>query len=133
MLRDERVYEQGPEALDELADSVRDANFRIFAEGNQLHLVSAGLHLTGVEPFDLFDQLLQTGRKNVDVTHAFYLGFELSKALTALTLNKQYNQDQALNWGYLTVPETKSHGKHKRDTPDPTAGSTQRDGADAKP
>jgi hypothetical protein len=25
--------------------------------------------------------------------------------VTALTLGKQYNQDQALQWGFLTAPE----------------------------
>ena len=34
--------------------------------------------------------------------HAFYLGYEMAKAVTALTLGKDYRQDQALDWGYLT-------------------------------
>jgi len=42
----------------------------------------------------------------LDASHAFYLGYELSKAVTALTLGKNYTQDQALRWGFLTVPET---------------------------
>ena len=41
----------------------------------------------------------------IDANHAFYLGFEMAKALTALTLSKEYCQDEALDWGYLTVPE----------------------------
>jgi hypothetical protein len=41
----------------------------------------------------------------VDASHAFYLGFECAKALTALTLSKQYRQDEALDWGYLTRAE----------------------------
>ena len=40
-----------------------------------------------------------------DPAHAFYLGHELCKAKTALTLNKAYRQDQALDWGRLTEPE----------------------------
>ena len=40
-----------------------------------------------------------------DPSHAFYLGYELMKARTALTLSKTYRQDQALEWGFLTVPE----------------------------
>ena len=43
-----------------------------------------------------------------DVPHAFYLGYEFAKAVTALTLGKNYTQDQALRWGFLTVPE-RSH------------------------
>ena len=40
-----------------------------------------------------------------DPSHAFYLGYEMMKARTALTLSKTYRQDQALEWGFLTVPE----------------------------
>ena len=41
----------------------------------------------------------------VDPSHAFYLGYEMMKAKTALTLGKAYRQDQALEWGFLTEPE----------------------------
>jgi hypothetical protein len=61
------------------------------------------------DPFELFDQLLARKPRNLDCSHAFYLGYELSKAQTALTLHKQYRQDEALDWGHLTVPE-----KHRR-------------------
>ena len=47
-----------------------------------------------------------------DPSHAFYLGYELMKAKTALTLNKAYRQDQALDWGFLTEPEI-SHRERK--------------------
>jgi hypothetical protein len=40
-----------------------------------------------------------------DAAHAFYLGYEMAKAVTALTLGKNYAQDQALRWGFLTRPE----------------------------
>jgi hypothetical protein len=40
---------------------------------------------------------------------AVYLGYEMAKAVTALTLGKDYRQDQALNWGHLTQPEI-GHG-----------------------
>ena len=43
--------------------------------------------------------------------HAFYLGFEMMKAKTALTLGKVYRQDQALEWGLLTELEAKPQGK----------------------
>jgi hypothetical protein len=29
----------------------------------------------------------------------------MAKARTALSLDKEYRQDQALDWGYLTRPE----------------------------
>jgi hypothetical protein len=41
----------------------------------------------------------------VDPSHAFYLGWEMAKAAAALALGKNYVQDQALRWGFLTVPE----------------------------
>ena len=42
--------------------------------------------------FDLFQQLVARQPSNLDVTHAFYLGYEMAKATTALTLGKQYVQ-----------------------------------------
>ena len=48
-------------------------------------------------------------RTDIDASHAFYLGFELAKAFTALMLGKNYVQDQALTWGFLTVPEKNEH------------------------
>jgi hypothetical protein len=33
----------------------------------------------------------------------------MAKAVTALTLDKDYHQDQALDWGHLTRPEI-GHG-----------------------
>jgi hypothetical protein len=91
--------------LDALATELKDPNYRIFVGDDRLHLVSAGLHLTDADPFVLFESLLASGPSNVDASHAFYLGYELAKATTALTLGKQYEQDRALKWGYLTVEE----------------------------
>ena len=113
MLRDSRIYPLGAAALEELATAVRDHNYRLFAEDGDLHLVSADLHLRASDPFELFDKLLATHPKNVDLSHAFYLGYELSKALTALTLGKQYQQDQSLDWGHLTVPEISHRSKRQ--------------------
>ena len=111
-LRDPKVLEYGDEHFQPLAAQIKDHNFRLFAERGEVHLVSAGLHLHDADPFRLFEQLLHpgpgTGReppKNMDASHAFYLGYELAKALTALTLGKEYRQDESLDWGYLTRPE----------------------------
>ncbi len=112
MLRDARLLPFGSEALDRLAHEVRDHNYRVFAEGGQLHLISAELHLRGDDPFELLDQLQRTQPKNLDAGHAFYLGYELCKAMTALTLGKQYRQDEALDWGFLTRPETSHRAPH---------------------
>ena len=51
--------------------------------------------------------------KVADPSHAFYLGYELMKAKTALTLGKAYRQDQELQWGFLTEPE-ESHLARRR-------------------
>ncbi len=69
-------------------------------------MLSAGLHLADADPFTVFEQLIERGPRNLDPAHAFYLGYEAAKAVTALTLNKEYRQDEALDWGFLTRPET---------------------------
>jgi dihydropteroate synthase-like protein len=108
-LRDSQVYEFTPDQLDALARQIRDPSYRVFVAQDRLHLVGAALHLDDRDPFALFEQLLATNPRHVDTSHAFYLGYELAKAMTALTLAKQYEQDEALTWGYLTVAE-----KHHR-------------------
>lgn len=107
MLRDPKLREHGQARLDELAREIGDRNFRLFAEGGQLHVINSDMHLTGTDPFVLFKELLS--RTPIDPAHAFYLGYELAKAVTALTLSKNYTQDQALRWGWLTKPEN-THG-----------------------
>ena len=108
-LRSGKPQAHGAEALDRLAAAIRDPNFRIFAEGGAIHLVGAGMHLQSRDPFELFERLGGVGRSDVDPSHAFYLGYEMAKAVTALTLGKDYRQDQALSWGHLTQAEI-GHG-----------------------
>jgi dihydropteroate synthase-like protein len=107
MLRDPKLREHGKQVLDELARQLTDPNFRIFAERGELHVMSRDLYLRGTEPFALFAQML--GRSDIDPAHAFYLGYEMAKAATALTLGKNYVQDQALRWGLLTQEEASGH------------------------
>jgi dihydropteroate synthase-like protein len=107
-LRDAKLYPLPLDELDRLAAEIKDHNYRLFAEQGEVHLVAAGLHVSDADPFLLFEKLLATNPTNVDASHAFYLGFEMAKALTALTLGKNYTQDEALDWGYLTQPE-RSH------------------------
>lgn len=104
LLRDPKIYEQGDEALAELAARVTDPNYRIFAERGEIHVLNGSIYLCGTDPFEVFERLAAADPK-LDVTHAFYLGYEFAKAVTALTLGKNYTQDQALRWGFLTVPE----------------------------
>ena len=110
-LRDEELTAFGSEELDRMATALKDNNYRIFAERDEIHLISRQLHLSDKDPFVIFEQLLRghgqsVAPTNLDAAHSFYLGFEMGKALTALTLDKQYTQDQALDWGYLTQEET---------------------------
>jgi len=112
MLRDPQVPEFGADELKVLADSIRDHNYRIVVDGGQIHVLSHALHLAGTDPFLLFDQLAAQAPKNLDPGHAFYLGYEMAKAATALHLGKDYQQDEALRWGLLTVEE--NHHRLKR-------------------
>ena len=107
-LRGGKPLRYGSEALERLAAQIKDNNYRVLAEDEQVHLVSAGLHLADADPFALFEQLLARHPRNLDLEHAFYLGFEMAKAVTALTLGKDYRQDEALDWGFLTREE-RSH------------------------
>jgi dihydropteroate synthase-like protein len=104
MLRDPKLYEMGSEAMAELAARVTDRNYRIFAERGEIHVLNGSVYFCGTDPFELFERLAASDPK-LDQSHAFYLGYELSKAVTALTLGKNYTQDQALRWGFLTIPE----------------------------
>ncbi|MBT4158700.1 MAG: hypothetical protein HOD99_07665 [Planctomycetaceae bacterium] len=104
-LRSGKQQVHGDEAIEQLASAIRDPNFRVFAERGEVHLVGKNLHLSARDPFQLFYQLAEHGRSDVDANHAFYLGYEMAKAMTALTLEKDYRQDQSLDWGYLTEPE----------------------------
>jgi dihydropteroate synthase-like protein len=103
LLRDPKLRAHGEETLAELAQRVTDRNFRIFAERGLLHVINRDMRLHGDDPFDLFAQMHE--RTPIDPAHAFYLGYEMAKAVTALTLGKNYVQDQALRWGFLTRPE----------------------------
>ncbi len=108
-LRDPKVPRFGPERLADLAAKIKDPNWRIFAEDGQIHAMNNKHHLIGTDPFLIFDQMGVD-----DASHAFYLGHELMKAKTALTLSKAYRQDQALDWGYLTEPEISHRSRSAR-------------------
>ena len=112
-LRDPQVLESSLEDLRQLAGSIRDSNFRIAVAGGLLHLLGYGQHWSDPDPFELFFKVENSGVANVDPGHAFYLGFELGKASIANQLGKQYEQDEPLNWGYLTRPDP-GHRRLKR-------------------
>ncbi len=122
LLRDTSYVPPEPEYLEQLARQLRDPNYRIFARPEGIHLVSAGLHLVDDDPFVLFEKLLATGPKNLDPSHAFYLGYEMAKAQTARTLGKNYRQDESLDWGFLTRPEVSHQERKKRQRQAPSGG-----------
>jgi len=111
-LRDRKLRPMGEELLNQLAGSLTDPNYRLFAEDGQLHAMNGQMHLMNTDPFVLFEELCRRDPK-MNPAHAFYLGYELSKAVTALTLSKNYVQDQSLSWGHLTIPEI-SHRERQR-------------------
>lgn len=114
LLRDAKVLSYEPEQIADLAANIKDHNYRILADNGLVHLLGSGQQFSDTDPFKVFDALMASGPTNVDASHAFYLGFEMCKAMTALQLGKQYNQDQALDWGFLTVPETDRHRLSKK-------------------
>lgn len=111
MLRDPRTHKHGEEGLKQLQETIRDPNWRLFAENGLLYALNNQHFLANADPFELFEKMGVT-----DASHAFYLGYELAKAKTANTLGKWYRQDQALSWGFLTDPE-KSHRNKENNAP----------------
>jgi len=112
MLRDEQITKMPVEQIAQLAENIRDNNYRLFAIDGEIHLVGSKLHLRHADPFSLMEQL-RLSDPNLDSGHAFYLGYETCKAHTALTLGKNYEQDEALNWGLATHPEKRHYLKKK--------------------
>ncbi|WP_298862162.1 DUF6513 domain-containing protein [uncultured Gimesia sp.] len=122
MLRDARLNEMGQGALNHLAQQIRDPNYRIFAEQDELHVINRDGYWKGTDPFELFDQFEAANPKGLDPSHAFYLGYEMCKAMTALTLGKHYQQDQPLNWGFLSQAEVSAQERRRLQGEDPQCG-----------
>jgi dihydropteroate synthase-like protein len=115
MLRDPQRREFGAAALSDLAARLTDRNFRIFAERGEIHIMNRDGYWHGDDPYEVFDRVLaETGP--ISAEHAFYLGYEFAKARTALTLGKNYIQDEALRWGFLSLSEESAvaRRKHRR-------------------
>lgn len=100
MLRDPKLSEYGDDGLHRLQAGIKDPNYRIFAERGEIHILNRDGYWHAADPYELFEQL-----GPLEPSHAFYLGYEFAKAKTALTLGKQYRQDESLQWGFLTVAE----------------------------
>ncbi len=91
-------YEPYTEAeLRHMHQQVRDRNFRIFADGEQIYVFNDKLFVKGSDPDQIFASLDIS-----ESSHAFYLSQELYKAALAVRLGKKYVQDERLRWGYLS-------------------------------
>jgi dihydropteroate synthase len=116
MLRDPKVVEMTAGELDQIASRITDPNYRIVVQDGAIHLFNRDGHWSGRDPFELIRQAAAVagdgGKRALDPLHAFYLGYELCKAATALALGKQYTQDEPLQWGFLTVPEPSHVRRH---------------------
>lgn len=101
-LRDATLKELGEATLNDLAAQLKDPNYRIFAERGQLHIMNRDGYWQGTDPFELFRRVRADADKPLSEVHAFYLGYEIHKAATALRLGKNYTQDEELHWGHLS-------------------------------
>jgi len=128
MLRDPRVTSLGDDGLQKLFSQLKDPNYRIFVERGEIHVMNRDGYWRGSDAYELFDQFHAAG-SGLSPEHAFYLGYELSKAVTAMTLGKQYRQDESLRWGFLTVPEPSAHERRRRKSAAPVdSNSPETDG-----
>jgi len=101
-VHDRSPFTQSPAEIAAEAAELRDANFRIAAAEDGIHVFSSRMHATEREALKLYPAL---GVEH-DGAHAFYLGTELMKAEIALSLGKRYAQDEPLDWG-SAAPRTK--------------------------
>ena len=86
--------------LRQMQAQITDLDYRIFTDGDRIHVFNVERFVSGTDVSEIFAQL-----GVAEATHAFYLGKELMKARLAVTLGKTYRQEGELSWGYLTPPE----------------------------
>ncbi|MEJ2760540.1 MAG: DUF6513 domain-containing protein [Gammaproteobacteria bacterium] len=102
-----------PESLDdirELADAVRDPNYRIMLSPEGIHVFNRDGMVSATDPFSLFPRLKEL---EGDPPHAFYLGVELARAQIAWQLGKRYVQDEELDWGVAVPAERLSESEQQ--------------------
>ncbi|MGH7613330.1 MAG: DUF6513 domain-containing protein [Gemmatimonadales bacterium] len=99
-VKDPTVLADSEAELRALQAAITDPNFRIYADCDTITVFNNEIFVRGTDIDELFAELHVT-----EGTHAFYLGRELMKAKLAITLGKNYRQDGALTWGYLTPPD----------------------------
>jgi dihydropteroate synthase-like protein len=99
-VRDASVPSYGEDALRRMQAQITDLDYRIFTDGERIHVFNAERFVSGTDISELF-----AGLDVAEPSHAFYLGKELLKASLALRLGKAYRQEEELSWGYLTAPD----------------------------
>ncbi|MGQ0672150.1 MAG: DUF6513 domain-containing protein [Hyphomicrobium sp.] len=107
-LHDLKPFPQTPAEIASAAKGVRDANFRIEAAEDGLHIYNRDGHHFAADPFELFEKL----GVEADGSHAFYLGYELAKAEIARALGKRYAQDNPLDWGVAADRKSEDLTRH---------------------
>ncbi len=90
----------GEAELRRMQAQITDLDYRIFTDGDRIHVFNAERFVSGTDIAEIFAQL-----DVEEASHAFYLGKELTKARLAVLLGKTYRQEGELAWGYLTPPE----------------------------
>ena len=107
-LHHRKPFPYAPEQIAEMADGVRDPNFRIQVSAQGIHAYNRDGLRTATDPFDLWPQL----NVGEDAAHAFYLGVELARAHVAWQLGKRYNQDEELRWGCMGSGVSEDLSRH---------------------
>ena len=100
-LHEKHPYTHTPAEITELAQAVRDPNFRVIVAEYGVHVFNREGERRGIDPFGFWPSL---GLEN-DAAHAFYLGVELARAQIAWELGKRYAQDEELRWGAALPPK----------------------------
>lgn len=108
-LHDRRPFTYTAQEIEEIAALIKDPSFRIQVSQEGVHVYNRdGIHQS-TDPFDLYPNL----KVEDDASHAFYLGVELARAQIAWHLKKRYVQDQELEWGIPTKPDTSAKQSHR--------------------
>ncbi|TPK60692.1 MULTISPECIES: DUF6513 domain-containing protein [unclassified Mesorhizobium] len=94
-IHDRKPFTASTDDIAALAAEVRDANYRIAAAEDGIHIFNGKGHAVATGAFEFFAAL----GVETDGAHAFYLGAELTKAEIAWRLGKRYVQDEPLAWG----------------------------------
>ncbi|MEO1205999.1 MAG: DUF6513 domain-containing protein [Pseudomonadota bacterium] len=108
-LHDLRPFPYTSAEVGDMAEAIRDSNFRIEVTLAGVHVYNRHMHDVTDNPYALFPKL----DVDDDGGHAFYLGYELAKAELAWKLGKRYAQDNPLDWGISADAETEDLTRQK--------------------